>query len=87
MHSTEPATLDLVMMKCGVFSTSPALKVGGGQCRVGTWNSRALFTANPVKRAKRISYIKKALDQLDILFVQKTHGTIADIYAAFPEHL
>eukprot|EP00973_Karenia_brevis_P027133 3742409-Karenia_brevis.AAC.1 len=53
MPSIGLVALDLEMRRCGVFDTCPALRVGGNQCRIGTWNSRALFTANPVKRAKR----------------------------------
>eukprot|EP00973_Karenia_brevis_P008499 1148880-Karenia_brevis.AAC.1 len=75
------------MTKCGAFSTQPTLSIGRGEARIATWNSRALFTANVSKRAKRVAYVKAALKNLDVLFIQETHGMLADVYAEFGEFL
>ena len=64
----------------------PSLSLYSGKLRIAIWNARALFHQSMIeRRAAKLSIVKRALPNLDVLFLQETHGSREDIIAEFHE--
>ncbi len=71
-----------LLVRSGVFDTTPLAVFNDTQFKVVSWNARAPLARNPIQRQKKVDFVRELTNKSDVVMIQELHGTCEDLFVS-----